>query len=157
VVLRFMEQKSLREVGIAIGVSEEAARKRVDKALDCLSRFFRRRGFSIPAITATVPLLALGAHAAPPGLASVVTAALGGGAASTAAGSSLTLLNKTLFIMATTKAKVVANASIVALALISTCTVSFLLRHRGGKVNPESLTVRHRCGTRTRVRFMDWL
>ncbi len=48
-VLRFLEERSLREVGKALGVEEDAARKRVSRALDRLTDFFRARGFAVPA------------------------------------------------------------------------------------------------------------
>jgi hypothetical protein len=131
-----MEQKSLRDVGASLGVSEDTARKRVDKALDCLTRFFRLHGFAIPAVTAAVPLFSLAAHAAPAGLASTATAAALSGAAE--AVSALTLINKTLFLMATTKMKVIAGAAIVALLLISTSTV--LIRHHREQINSEVQT-----------------
>src|SRR4051812_24317816 len=44
VVLRFFEGHNLREVGAALGVSEDAARMRVDRALEKLRRLFESRG-----------------------------------------------------------------------------------------------------------------
>ncbi len=44
-LLRFYERQSLREVGGALGVSEDAAQKRVASALEQVVQFFRRRGF----------------------------------------------------------------------------------------------------------------
>lgn len=49
VLLRFFENKNLREVGEALGVGEDAAQKRVAKALEELTRSFRRRGYTVPA------------------------------------------------------------------------------------------------------------
>lgn len=45
-VLRFFEGKSLQEVGATIGTSEEAAKKRVSRALEKLRKFFAKRGVS---------------------------------------------------------------------------------------------------------------
>jgi hypothetical protein len=42
--LRFMQAQSLREVGQALGVSEDAARKRVDRGLEKLRGYFAHRG-----------------------------------------------------------------------------------------------------------------
>jgi RNA polymerase sigma factor (sigma-70 family) len=73
VVLRFFQGKSLRETGQALAMSEEAARKRVDRALDKMRAYFARCG-----ITASAALLtsALSAHAAgapaPAGLAAKI-------------------------------------------------------------------------------------
>src|SRR5208283_3889709 len=44
-LLRYFANKSLREVGAALGIKEEAAQKRVSKALEALAERFRRRGF----------------------------------------------------------------------------------------------------------------
>src|ERR1017187_1346863 len=44
VVLRFYEGRSLREVGLALGASEEAAKKRVGRALEKLRQSFAKRG-----------------------------------------------------------------------------------------------------------------
>ena len=52
VLLRFFENKSLREVGESLGVGEDAAQKRVAKALEQLTHLFRRRGYTVPAATA---------------------------------------------------------------------------------------------------------
>lgn len=67
-ILRFMEERSLRDVGVALGVDEDAARKRVSRALGRVAEFFRCRGFA----TAGVGAIAVFAHtakAAPAGLA----------------------------------------------------------------------------------------
>ncbi len=76
-VLRFLEERSLRDVGAALGVDEDAARKRVSRALDRLAGFFRRRGFAVPAGMGAAALLANSATAVPAGLAaSAATAGL---------------------------------------------------------------------------------
>ena len=41
IVLRFYEGRNLREVGLALGASEDAAKKRVNRALEKLRNFFR--------------------------------------------------------------------------------------------------------------------
>lgn len=82
-VLRFLEERSLREVGSLLGVDEDAARKRVSRALERLAGFFRARGFAVPS-TAGPVLLANAVKAAPAGLAASVSSAglAAGGAAS---------------------------------------------------------------------------
>ncbi len=81
-VLRFLEERSLRDVGDALGVNEDAARKRVTRALDRLAEFFRRRGFAVGA--GAVALLAGTTKAAPAGLAaSAGDAGLAAGGAAT--------------------------------------------------------------------------
>ncbi len=46
VLLRYLQGRSLSEVGSAIGCSEEAARKRIDRAVERLRSFFQQRGSS---------------------------------------------------------------------------------------------------------------
>src|SRR5215471_4157980 len=53
-LLRFYESQSLRDVGVAFGVSEDTAQKRVQTALEKLAQFFKRHGFK----TATSALAA---------------------------------------------------------------------------------------------------
>ena len=67
-ILRFLEDRSLREIGALIGVDEDAARKRVSRALERMTAFFRARGVEIPAGSSAAALLASSASAAPPGL-----------------------------------------------------------------------------------------
>src|SRR5579862_7556582 len=43
-VLRFFEGRSLNEVGVALGAGEEAAKKRVNRALEKLQKFLLKRG-----------------------------------------------------------------------------------------------------------------
>src|SRR6266511_1217492 len=46
VVLRFFEDRSLKEVGLALGLNENAARMRVDRALDKLQSLLAKRGIT---------------------------------------------------------------------------------------------------------------
>lgn len=83
-VLRFLEERSLGEVAAILGVNEEAARKRVSRAVRSLSAFFQVRGFSLPSASGAA-LLQQSAVSAPPGLAA--TAAASGLATSVGGGS----------------------------------------------------------------------
>jgi hypothetical protein len=81
ILLSFFDNKTYREVGQSLGVSEEAARKRVARAVQKLREFFASRGVAVPSATAGSALAtALQAHAAsaPPALLvhSVTSAAL---------------------------------------------------------------------------------
>jgi len=89
VVLRYLEERSLREVGAVLGVDEDAARKRIARALERLSAFFRMRGFAVPAGGSAVVLGQAAAQGAPVGLAGTAAAA---GLASGGAVSGLNLL-----------------------------------------------------------------
>ena len=114
VVLRFFENKSMSEVGAALGASEDAAKMRVNRALEKLRQFFLKRGVdSTPAAIAET-ISANSILVAPATLAKTATAvALAKGA--TASTSTLTLIKGALKIMAWTKAKtaVVAGAVVI--------------------------------------------
>ena len=92
-LLRFFQDRSLSEVGEALGVAEDTARKRVDRALERVTKFFRRRGFAVPAGAGCAALLAqvvaTPASAAPPALASAAASAALAGATSMAGTSCL--------------------------------------------------------------------
>jgi RNA polymerase sigma factor (sigma-70 family) len=47
ILLRYFEDKSLREIGRALGTSEDAAQKRVSRALDQLRECFSKRGRTV--------------------------------------------------------------------------------------------------------------
>ncbi len=72
-LLRFFENKSLREIGIALGSSEDAAQKRVGRAVDRLRDYFSRRQISVGAAALAALLTTHAVHAAPAGLAASVT------------------------------------------------------------------------------------
>ncbi len=80
VLLRYFENKSLREVGMALGTSDDTAQKRVSRAVDRLRDFFAQRGLTVGASGLAVVISANAVHAAPVGLAAAIatTAALAG-------------------------------------------------------------------------------
>ncbi|MGD0770783.1 MAG: sigma-70 family RNA polymerase sigma factor [Tepidisphaeraceae bacterium] len=49
IALRFLQGQSLRQVGEALGISEEAARKRVDRCVEKLRSYFARKGITTAA------------------------------------------------------------------------------------------------------------
>ncbi len=110
-LLRYLQNQSLREVGRALGVPEDTARKRVGRALEALAARFRRRGYR--AAGAGVVALALqhaAAHAAPPALAAAALQTALAGAASPANSFTITLAK----IMTLTKIQ----STVVCVALI---------------------------------------
>jgi RNA polymerase sigma factor (sigma-70 family) len=74
IVLRFFEANSLGDVGAALGVSEDAARVRVNRALGRLREFFKKRGVTLSATALAGALAATSMQAAPTGLAATVVA-----------------------------------------------------------------------------------
>lgn len=76
ILLRYFERKELKEVGVALGSSEEAAKKRVARAVEKLRTFFTRRGVVLSTAAVTGALASNAAQAAPPAILSAVNAAL---------------------------------------------------------------------------------
>ena len=94
-ILRFFEEKPLGEVGAALGISEDAARKRVARSLETLRSFFARRGISLSAVIIGGLLSQHAVKAASPELAgTVATLALSKTAAT--AGAHAAMVRETL-------------------------------------------------------------
>ncbi len=123
VMLRFFKDKSLREVAAGLKVNEAAAQKRVLRAVEKLRRFFSRRGIVVPAAVLTASICAHSVQAAPAALARSVTA-LAAAKGAAASGSTLTLIQGALKIMAWTKAKTVIVVGMGVLLAAGTTTVS---------------------------------
>lgn len=119
IVLRFYEGRNLREVGIAMGASEAAAEKRVNRALEKLRRIFHKRSTALSLAAIAGAAAGNSVHAAPAGLAkTAATIAVGKGAAASA--STLTIVKGALKIMAWTKAKTAAVTAAAALLFVGT-------------------------------------
>jgi len=117
-LLRFFENRNYKEMGEALGTSEDAAQKRVTRALEKLRTFFARRGTVVSASVLAGALSSSAAHAVPVGLAaSVMTVALSG----TAAGSTLTL--GALNVMAWSNLKTVAAVGVCAVTAATTLVI----------------------------------
>jgi len=114
VLLRYFENKSLREVGATLGTSENAAQKRLARAVERLREFFAKRGVNVGASGLVVVISANAVQAAPVGLAaSVATAAVLKGTVLTA--STVTLGKGMLNLMAISKLKVTATVAVLLL------------------------------------------
>ncbi len=74
VLLRYFENKSLREVGEALGTSEDAAQKRVSRAVERLREFFVKHGLTVGASGLAAAISANAVQAAPVGLATTLSA-----------------------------------------------------------------------------------
>jgi RNA polymerase sigma factor (sigma-70 family) len=116
VLLRYFAQRSLREVGEALGVSENAARMRVDRAVQKLRALLTRKGVTVAGVTLATLMAARGVEAAPSGLAGAATAATiaqGAVAAGSMAGA---IAEAALAAMNWTKLKIAAVVIAVAVA-----------------------------------------
>jgi RNA polymerase sigma factor (sigma-70 family) len=120
ILLRFFEQRDFHSVGEALGSNADAARMRVNRALEKLHSLLKQRGVTLSIAAFGTALAAQAVTAAPAGLAATVSSvALAGAAAGT--GTTLTLLK----LMAGTKLKL-GLASLV----ITGAATTFVLQHQ---------------------------
>lgn len=135
-VLRFMGEMTIEQVGKALGVSEEAARKRIDRALEKLRILLRKRGLpaTCGAIAAALSTNAL--QAAPSGLATKVAV---GTLATTSAASTTTaaIVTGTIQFMAWTKLKIIGISVAVALLGGGLATVMIKKNVVGGAISRD--------------------
>ncbi len=106
ILLRFFENKSLSEVGAALGTSEDAAQKRVSRAVERLREHFASRKVAI-AGTALVALISANAVQAVP--AALVTTVASAAAVTSATISTTTAASTTIAIAMTTTQKIVGS------------------------------------------------
>ena len=91
VLLRYFKRCDLQAVGAALGVSEDAAQKRVSRAVDRLREFLSKRGVAAAAGGLGIVISANAVQAAPAGLiASISAAALSGTAVAATAAATVT-------------------------------------------------------------------
>jgi len=100
-LLRYFQSKSAREIAEVFRISEEAAQKRVNRAVGRLRDLFAKRGITVGAGTIAVLVSANAVQSAPAGLAMTVSANAGLSALSTTAAGitktiTMTILQKTL-------------------------------------------------------------
>ncbi len=137
IVLRFFQNKSLNEIGAALGASEDAAKMRVNRAMEKLRQFFIKRGIASTTATLAGAISANSVQAAPAVLAKTATAvALAKGA--TASISTLTLIKGALKIMAWSKAKTAVVASVVVLFAAGTTTLVVRHQHQADSKSSSS-------------------
>jgi RNA polymerase sigma factor (sigma-70 family) len=121
IVLRFFENKSLQEVGNALGLEERAAQKRVARGLEKLRNFFAKRGVDSTVTGIAEKISVNSVQVAPVALAKTISAvAITKGAA--AGGSTLALVKGALKIMAWTKMKTAVVAAAVAKTFFEACS-----------------------------------
>jgi RNA polymerase sigma factor (sigma-70 family) len=133
ILLRYFENRPLNEIGDRLGLGEDAARKRVDRALEKLRTVLTRRGISTVGTLATV-LSANAVQIAPAGIAaSLTSASLVGVAAGT--GTTLTVLK----IMSITKLQ----ASLITAVVLAGVATPLVIRHQN-KLRDENEALRQR-------------
>ncbi len=109
IILRYFERRDFRAVGRTLRITDDAAQKRVSRALDKLRVLLLRRGLVLSGAGLAALLGAQAITAAPPGLAAGVSlAALAGSASGTG------LFAALLRLLGTAKFKVSATALVLA-------------------------------------------
>jgi RNA polymerase sigma factor (sigma-70 family) len=124
ILLRYFDNKSLREVGQSLGTSEDAAQKRVSRAVGQLRAFYSRHGVAASAAGLAAVLSANAVQSAPLGLSSSISvaASLSGAALHHSATMAAA---KTLIMTTTQKALISASLAVaVGTALYATHEVS---------------------------------
>lgn len=84
VLMRFFERRRFADIGVALNLTEDSARMRVERALDKLRVQLARRGVSSASAALAATLTGEAAPAAPAGLASAISAGAVSGAAAAA-------------------------------------------------------------------------
>jgi RNA polymerase sigma factor (sigma-70 family) len=123
-LLRYFERKSAQEMAQVLGVSGEAAQKRVSRAVERLRELFIKRGITVGASGFALVLTTHAVQAAPAGLsASVITTATGAS----------TLAHVTWSLAAWTKTKIAALA--LAVLLLGGATIVVVTRSSSARAN----------------------
>ena len=121
VLLRFFQKKSLSEVGATLGLSENAARMRVERALDKLRTQLARKGVTSSAAGLALALSGQAVTAAPPAfVATLTSASLAGAAAGT--GTTLTFLK----LIAVTKLRL----GIISAVVVASLAAPMFVQHQ---------------------------
>ena len=143
IMLRFFEGCDLRAVGAAMGSNEDAAQKRVSRALEKLRTLLVRRGVTLSGAVLATTLGTEAVTAAPVGLAaSVASTALASAAAT--GGATLTFLK----LMAMTNLK----ATVISTVLVAGVGTTFLLENQTqAKLRQENGALQQQVGQFARL------
>jgi len=135
ILLRFYERQDLRAVGEALGSSENAAQKRVTRALDQLHLLLKRRGVALSAVALGTALAGEAVTAAP---ASLVVNIMGTVLAGSAVGAGAAVTVTKALIM--TKVKL----ALFGVVLVGAVTAPLVLQHQAQlRLRAENGSLRH--------------
>jgi len=130
VLLRFFRNLSHQEVGAALGLSEDTARKRVERALEKLHTHFSKRGVTASSAVLAAAIGENSVNAAPIGLVAQATSTALTQAGGAGLGSTFLL---SLFYMSTKTKTII--AAVLVLAIVATLTIKL-----GGSAGPPTET-----------------
>jgi RNA polymerase sigma factor (sigma-70 family) len=134
VLLRFFERMNLKQVGEAVGLSDEAAQKRTSRALEKMRLFFTGRGMTISAVALPSLLVANSVLASPHGLAATIAAASLADAGSVV---SVGLTFKLMSMISSSKAK----AAVVSIVLVGVFATPLVLQGGGEAIGCRKWSV----------------
>ena len=126
-LLRYFEGCSSGEVGLKLGVTEDAAKMRVNRALEKLRRYLGKRGVAVPAAGIAAALAGYAVQAAPAALTVSTTTVAVKGAVATA--STIALVKSTIQTMSMLKLKL----ALAACAVVAGVSTPLAVQH--GKIN----------------------
>ncbi len=152
IVLRYFENKTLGEVGTALGIEERAAQKRVARSLEKLRAFLARRGVALTTAIIAAAVSANSVQAAPVGLAATISATAAKG--SVVAATTLTLVKGALKLMAWTKIKTAIAVGTGVLLTAGTITVAVeeIAPHKTPPNNGSEMKIRWMAGKKYTLR-----
>ena len=148
VVLHYLREQSHADVGAALGLSSEAARKRIERALEKMRAFLTGRGVVTTGAGIVAALHAEAASAAsivvPAQLVSstvnlIVLSGAGAAQASTASSASLAIAKGVSHMLTFAKLKAAAAIALVVTA-VAGATVTPILQHGARSVTPHTVT-----------------
>ena len=158
IILRFFERRDLREVGSALGVGEDAAQKRVSRALDRLRALLGKQGIATGATTLAYAIEFHGVAPAPSGMAAAAIAtAL---AKSGGAGVTVFSILKYLAMKKITLALIAATAVVVVLTPVAIHLVDHVraAQHLGapGQTDPNGTLIHNGMAEQFGISTKDW-
>ncbi len=143
ILLRFFEQRDFRAIGRALGTNEDAAQKRVTRALEKLHSLLKHRGIAFSAAALGTALATEAVTAAPAGLAVIISSAAVATAAVTG-GTTLTLLK----IITMTKLKL----GIIGAIAVAGVVTPLVIQHQAQvKLREENASLRQQAGEKDRL------
>jgi len=129
ILLRYFENKSLRDVGQSLGTSDDAAQKRVSRAVERLREYFSKRGVAIGASGLVVLISANAVHASPAGMAAAITTTVVGATVTATA-------------VSTHIAIITMKITTVVIGAATAATVTYLvLHHRANRLAAQNQTL----------------
>jgi RNA polymerase sigma factor (sigma-70 family) len=141
--LRYFENQTAAEIGRTLKLNEEAAKKRVNRALEKLRKIFSKRGVTLSATLIAGAVAANSVQAAPVSLAATVTAAAAKG--TTISATLTTLVKGTMKTMTWLKLKFAIGVGVTALLAGGVATVAVSQTGGGDKQILNKVVAANRC------------